>query len=186
MFKQIINEDSSDTTKASPAPESVGDDDNMDLDAVIGDAFKSVLPTELPSKDKSLPLPPDDDDNDLENAIGEAFKSISDIKGKDRKQEEQVNDDELNAMIAQSFQKAVGISKSDSHIDNDDMENAITQAFKTAMAGTSATSQMSAREAAIRSLAVEISHQVQDHLKTTSLCHLCPLYLDYPNWTIMF
>ena len=69
VFKQIINEDSSDTTKASPAPESVGDDDNMDLDAVIGDAFKSVLPTELPSKDKSLPLPPDDDDNDLENAI---------------------------------------------------------------------------------------------------------------------
>ena len=122
VFKQIINEDSSDTTKASPAPESVGDDDNMDLDAVIGDAFKSVLPTELPSKDKSLPLPPDDDDNDLENAIGEAFKSISDIKGKDRKQEEQVNDDELNAMIAQSFQKAVDISKSDSHIDNDDME----------------------------------------------------------------
>ena len=52
-------------------------------------------------------MPPDDDDNDLENAIGEAFKSISDIKGKDRKQEEQVNDDELNAMIAQSFQKAV-------------------------------------------------------------------------------
>ena len=43
VFKQIINEDSSDTTKASPAPESVGDDDNMDLDAVIGDAFKSVL-----------------------------------------------------------------------------------------------------------------------------------------------
>ena len=83
-------------------------------------------------------------------------------------------------MIAQSFQKAVDISKSDSHIDNDDMENAITQAFKTAMAGTSATSQMSAREAAIRSLAVEISHQVQDHLKTTSLCHLCPLYLITP------
>lgn len=181
VFKQIINEDSSDTTKASPAPESVGDDDNMDLDAVIGDAFKSVLPTELPSKDKSLPLPPDDDDNDLENAIGEAFKSISDIKGKDRKQEEQVNDDELNAMIAQSFQKAVDISKSDSHIDNDDMENAITQAFKTAMAGTSATSQMSAREAAIRSLAVEISHQVQDHLKNDKFMPPLPFIPGLPQ-----
>lgn len=69
--------------------------------------LRAYFQSELPSKDKSLPCHPDDDDNDLENAIGEAFKSISDIKGKDRKQEEQVNDDELKPVIAQSFQKAV-------------------------------------------------------------------------------
>lgn len=180
VFKEIIKEDSNGKTEKLPAPAPAADDD-MDLDAVIGDAFKSVLPNELPSKDKSLPLPPDEDEKDLESAIGEAFESISDFKETKRKQDEQVNDDELNAMIAQSFEKAVAITKPDSQTDNEDMENAITQAFKTAMASTSSSSEISAREAAIRSLAVEISHQVQDHLKNDKFMPPLPFIPGLPQ-----
>lgn len=159
-FEHLIDKDAHSTPiqKEISAKDSI--DEDIDLDAAIGNAFKNVLP-QL-GKDKSLPLPPDETDNALENAIGEAFKSLSTSAKKD----DQPNDDDLNALIAQSFQQALKAPKGKKKQQprNEDMESAITQAFKSVMAAKKAP-QLTSREIAIRNLAVEISHQVQDHLK---------------------
>ncbi|RCK62810.1 hypothetical protein Cantr_09128 [Candida viswanathii] len=159
-FENLIDKDSQSTPEQQQQlPEKDALDEEIDLDAAIGDAFKHVLPQQ--SKDKSLPLPPDENDNALEDAIGEAFKSLAGSAKKD----DELNDDDLNAMIAQSFQQALQAPKRKGQQAKDaDMENAITQAFKSAMTDKS-TPQLTSREIAIRNLAVEISHQVQDHLK---------------------
>ncbi|RCK58940.1 hypothetical protein Cantr_07786 [Candida viswanathii] len=159
-FENLIDKDSQSTPEQQQQPsEKDALDEEIDLDAAIGDAFKHVLPQQ--SKDKSLPLPPDESDNALEDAIGEAFKSLAGSANKD----DELNDDDLNAMIAQSFQQALQAPKrKGQQAKDDDMESAITQAFKSAMTDKS-TPQLTSREIAIRNLAIEISHQVQDHLK---------------------
>lgn len=161
-FEKLIDKDAQSTPVQEQLPANKDNiEEDIDLDAAIGDAFKIVLPQQ--TKDKSLPLPSDETDNALENAIGEAFKSLTTATKED---DHQPNDDDLNAMIAQSFQQALQAprAKKSQQVRSEDMENAITQAFKSAMAANNVP-QLTSREIVIRNLAVEISQQVQDHLK---------------------
>ncbi|EMG48701.1 hypothetical protein G210_0692 [Candida maltosa Xu316] len=170
VFKDLMA-----TEKSKPVTQDK-DTDDMDLDAAIGDAFKSVLPQ---SKNKSLSLAKTDVDNALENAIGEAFKSLASTSNKFESRE-QMNDEDLNAMIMQSFQQVMQTPNKSSQPGSDDMESAITQAFKSAMS-SKPTPQLSSRELAIRNLAVEISHQVQDHLKDDKFIPPLPFIPGLPQ-----
>lgn len=90
---------------------------NIDLDAAIGDAFKSIAgvqgASQGPNSELLAPQEPQEEENDdlnLEEAIGDAFKSITAPDGQDsvssreeNAESEPPNDDDLNAMISASF-----------------------------------------------------------------------------------
>ncbi|RLV95550.1 hypothetical protein JA1_001095 [Spathaspora sp. JA1] len=189
-FSNIFQKDN----KEQPTQEKKSDD-HMDLDSAIGDAFKSILPSTKPD------TAPQDDD--LTSAIGDAFKSISNQEKP--KTDEVNDDDLNEMISASFKQilgsDKSAPSTGDAPIPDTDMKDVITEAFKSAMSTTtkskksekskpskkdksnlvqnivdqidSKNSKLS--ESAIHNLAVQISHQVQDHLKD-----------DKPNIPLVF
>ncbi|ODV79924.1 uncharacterized protein CANTADRAFT_5616 [Suhomyces tanzawaensis NRRL Y-17324] len=175
VLENLISQLSSPTSQ-NKAEEDYSMDNDLDLDAAIGDAFKSILPSGEAQKENTQhsesnthteaveqPKATNEEDKgqeedlDLENAIGEAFKSLT--AQSDAPQapaepappvttENELDDDELSAMISASFKKvmdkpensqpAEGNSEvtenSNTSISDDKfMESAITEAFMSAM-----------------------------------------------------
>ncbi|KAK6458948.1 uncharacterized protein RJT20DRAFT_10584 [Scheffersomyces xylosifermentans] len=131
-----------------------GDTDEKDLEAAIGDVFKNLAPSAhvhfQDSPNAIAKVIHDDSDAALEDAIGSAFQSITERLPRselplrshvESTQEKEVTEDDLSAIISSTFHKVIGneeavvpssSSHEEKHVGDTSMEEAITEAFKSA------------------------------------------------------
>ena len=125
------------------------DDDELDLDAAIGDAFKLILPSRsidtVPVDTKSSGQLIEPVNAQSTQSVQHAYSTTSDnhsMLHQNLAIGDKVNDEDLDQVIAQSIQEALKAKRS-TDINTEDMELAISSAFeyalKNAQAPTSAT-----------------------------------------------
>ncbi|CAI5755912.1 unnamed protein product [Candida verbasci] len=151
--------------------------DDGDLDSAPVSAIKDILGVSKPN-DKV-------EEDDLDDVIGNAFNNILQHEKEWKKvsstrKDSLVGDDELNEIVSQSFQQIFQSQPQQQSLPKeelDEMEDAISQAFKSVMNNQRKPSEavqnlvsqipptIPNKENYVKKLAVEISHQVQDHLK---------------------
>ncbi|ABN68501.2 predicted protein [Scheffersomyces stipitis CBS 6054] len=133
-----------------PEAKAEGDQDDLDLEAAIGNAFRSVIPEEKEAHEEIKQHEEEDPDAALESAIGSAFESISTLKQSDGKphtthehiDQNHTNDDDLSAIISSTFQETLNTNVAHDSADEQDdtsMQDAIAEAFKSAADDTSLT-----------------------------------------------